>query len=164
MTGLKLLRTVSFDTSDARVFDVAANDEWAVSGAFEFADLEQGEITGKMRQAFANGFLGVTSFGRSTFAIVVQAQSADRDEIEYKLAQHFVARYGAPDYESALPAARAELDFVSDLASDAPINTVFTVRRFHDASGAIKEQFRTIRPPAQEPLHARVWKVQSDET
>jgi hypothetical protein len=163
MTASKLLRTISFDVSDTYVFELAAADEWAVSGAFEFANLEPGEITGKMRQAFANGFLGVSSFGRSTFATVAQAHSADRDEIEYRLAQHFVARYGAPDRETALPAARAELDFISDLVRDAPINTVFTVRRFHDASGAIKEEFRTIRPPAGEPMHARVWKVEPDD-
>lgn len=164
MSALKLLRTISFDVSDARVFEAAASDEWAVSGAFEFADLDKGQITGKMRQAFANGFLGVVSFGRATFATVAQAQSADRDEIEFRLARHFVASYGAPDHETALPAARAELDFILDLVRDAPINTVFTVRRFHDASGAIKEEFRTIRPPTGEPLHARVWKVEPDET
>lgn len=163
MNSLKLLRTIAFDQSDTRVFDNAAGDEWAVSGAFEFAAVEPHEITGKARQAFANGFLGVESFGRSTFATVVNAQSADREEIEYRLAQSFIASYGAPDYESALPAARAEVDFVADLARDVPINTVFTVRRFHDASGAIKEEFRTIRPPAGEPLHARVWKVEPDE-
>lgn len=164
MTALKLLRTISFDKSDAHVFEVAANDEWAVSGAFEFADLDQSLLTGKMRQAFANGFLGVKSFGRSTFAAVAEAQPADRDEIEYRLAEHFVARYGAPDHGTGLPAARAELDFIAGLARDAPVNTVFTVRRFYDASGAIKEEFRIIRPPAGEPLHARIWKVEQDET
>lgn len=165
MSGLKLLRTISFDASDARVFErAAAPSEWAVSGAFEFADLDKSEISGKVRQAFANGFLGLTSFGRSTFAIVCSAESADLDEIEYRLALHLVARYGAPDYETARPAARSELDFVIDFARDAPINTVFTVRRFHDASGAIKEEFRSIRPPTDEPLHARIWKVEPDET
>lgn len=165
MSGQKLLRTIKFDLSDTHVFEkAAASDEWAVSGAFEFADLDKSAISGKLRQAFANGFLGLTSFGRSTFAVVAQAQSADYDEAEFRLAQHFVTHYGAPDVEAALPAARGELFFVTDLVQDAPINTVFTVRRVHDASGAIKEEFRTIRPPTNEPLHARVWKVEPDET
>ena len=42
-----------------------------------------------------------------------------------------------------------------ELARDAPINTVFTVRRTWDAQGRIKEEFRTIRPPTGEPLHAK---------
>ncbi|CFX17335.1 conserved protein of unknown function [Candidatus Filomicrobium marinum] len=165
MSGHKLLRTINFDMSDAHVFEKAAEpDEWAISGAFEFADLDKSAIAGKLRQAFANGFLGLTSFGRSTFAVVAQAQSSDYDEAEYRLAQHFVTRYGAPDIEAALPAARGELFFITDLVQDAPINTVFTVRRVLDADGAIKEEFRTIRPPTDKPLHARVWKVEPDET
>lgn len=163
MSGLKLLRTISFDASDTRIFErAAAPSEWAVSGAFEFANLEKSAISGKVRQAFASGFLGLTSFGRSTFAVVCSARSADLDEAEYRLALHLVARYGAPDYETALPAARSELDFVVDFARDAPVNTLFTVRRLHDANGAIREEFRTISPPASEPLHARVWKVEPD--
>lgn len=165
MSGHKLLRTINFDNSDAHVFEkAAAPDEWAVSGAFEFADLDKSAIIGKLRQAFANGFLGLTSFGRSTFAVVAEAGSSDYDEAEYRLAQHFVTQYGAPDVEAALPAARGELFFITDLVQDTPINTVFTVRRVYDADGAIKEEFRTVRPPTDKPLHARVWKVEPDET
>jgi hypothetical protein len=40
---------------------------------------------------------------------------------------------------------------------------VFTVRRRWDAAGQIKEEFRTIRPPTGEPLHAKVWTVIDDE-
>jgi len=44
-----------------------------------------------------------------------------------------------------------------------PINTVFTVRRRLAPGGEIKEEFRTIKPPSGEPLHARIWTVVDDE-
>ena len=81
------------------------------------------------------------------------------EAIQRALALHFVAEHGAPGLEAALPAAKEEIGFVLDLCRDAPINTVFTVRRTRDAQGQIKEEFRTIRPPVGEPLHAKVWTV-----
>lgn len=157
---MKLLKTIRFDASDERVYELAAApEEWAVSGAFAFAGLAPEAIAGKTRQAFANGFLGLASLGRSTFATVAEATAADLEQIEGCLARHFVAAYGAPSLEAALPAAREEAHFVLDLCGDAPINTVFTVRRTRDAAGRIKEEFRTIRPPTGEPLHAKVWMV-----
>ena len=161
---MKLLRTIRFDASDERVYEIAAAPgEWAVSGAFAFADVGADALIGKTRQAFANGFLGVASFGRSTFARVAEANEADRAEIEQRLADHFVTRYGAPSREAALPAAREEVDFAAELAEGAPINTVFTVRRTRAPDGATKEEFRTIRPPAGEPMHARIWTVVDDD-
>jgi len=160
---IKMLKTIRFDASDERVYELAAApEEWAVSGAFAFAGLPGEALVGKTRQAFANGFLGLTSFGRSTFATVGEATAADLEAIEYALALHLVAQHGAPQLEAALPAAKEEVRFVLDLCRDAPINTVFTVRRTRDAQGQIKEEFRTIRPPTGEPLHAKVWTVVDD--
>lgn len=160
---MKLLKTIRFDASDERVFDIAAApEEWAVSGAFDFADLGAEALVGKARQAFANGFLGVASLGRSTFAAVAEATPADLEAIEAALARHFVAAHGAPGLEAALAAGRQETQFVLDLCREAPINTVFTVRRTRDATGQIREEFRTIRPPSGEPLHAKVWTVVDD--
>jgi hypothetical protein len=160
---VKLLRTIRFDASDERVFEIAAPaGEWAISGAFAFACGDPGGLVGKARQAFANGFLGLGSFGRSTFAIVAEATEPERRESERLLAQHLVARYGAPDLAAALPAAEQEMGFAADLCAAVPINTVFTVRRFVDAAGEIREEFRTIKPPAGEPLHARIWTVESE--
>lgn len=163
--GLKLLRTIRFDASDSAVYAAAAAEgEWAVSGAFEFSSVESGDLKGKTRQAFANGFLGVASFGRSTFAVVCEADAQERDEVVWRLARHFVERYGAPDMEAALPAAEDEVAFAVGLAAEQPINTVLTVRRVAGADGTIREEFRTIRPPSGEPMHARVWTVDDDET
>jgi hypothetical protein len=161
---MKLLKTIRFDASDDRVFDLAAApEEWAVSGAFAFASLGADAVDGKTRQAFANGFLGLMSFGRSTFATVAEATHEDLEEIERRLAERFVCAHAAPGLEAALPAAREEAAFVVDLCRDAAVNTVFTVRRAWDARGQIKEEFRTIRAPTGEPLHAKIWKVVDDE-
>ena len=161
---MKLLKTIRFDASDERVFEVAAApEEWAVSGAFAFADLAADAIAGKTMQAFANGFLGLSSLGRSTFTTVAEAAPEGLEEIEQRLAAHFVSAHGAPGLEAALLAAREEAQFIVDLCRDVAINTVFTVRRTHTGSGRIKEEFRTIRRPTAELPHARIWTVVDDE-
>ncbi len=161
---MKLLKTIRFDGSDERVFDKAAEPgEWAVSGAFAFADRAANSLTGKTRQAFANGFLGVTSFGRATFASVAHARADERQGIEHLLAQHFVTGYGAPDLDAALPAAKEEVSFVEDLCRNVPVNTVFAVRRTWGADGGIEEEFRTITPPSGPPPHAKIWTATDDD-
>lgn len=161
---MKFLRTIRFDASDELVYDIAAEpEEWAVSGAFAFAHLPREAVAGKVKQAFANGFLGLESFGRSTFATVAESDGDDFARIEQRLAEHFVERYGAPGLEAALPAARDETEFVRDLCQGVFVNTVFTVRRFYDKTGEIKEEFRTIKAPGDQPLHTRIWSVVEDD-
>lgn len=162
--AVKLLRTIRFDASDDAVYArAAATGEWAVSGAFAFSSLPPGEFVGKTRQAFANGFLGLESFGRSTFVVVGEASEADRAELVYRLARYLVADFGAPDIETAMPAAVEEIDFAASLAAGQPINTVLTLRRVRREDGTINEEFRTIRPPAGEPLHSRIWTIDRHE-
>lgn len=161
---MKFLRTIRFDTSDDKVFELAAPpDEWAVSGAFAFAALAPEQVAGKTRQAFANGFLGVGSFGRSTFAMACEMGERELGEVECALARHLVEDYGAPDEAVALPAAREEAAFILDLCKDSLINTVFTVRRRFDEEGQIREEFRTIQAPSGQPLHSRIWSVADDD-
>ena len=160
---MKLLKTIRFDASDESVFEVAAAPaEWAVSGAFAFVDHAPDSLSGKARQAFANGFLGVESFGWSTFGTVATATTTDLDEIERALAHHFIAFYGAPDEAAARSAGAEETKFIRELCDEVPINTVFTVRRTWDGRGRIKEEFRQIRPPAGEPPHAKIWTIVDD--
>lgn len=162
---MKFLRTIRFDMSDDNVFDVAAPpEEWAVSGGSAFSGADPETLTGKTKQAFANGFLGIGSFGRSTFATVGEMTDEELAGLETTLARHFVEHYGAPDIEAALPAAREETAFILDLCKETLVNTVFTVRRFFDDGGEIREEFRTIQAPSDKPLHSRVWDVVSDET
>ncbi len=159
---MKCLRVVRFDHSDDHVFaEAAASGEWAVSGAFAFADDDEEALTGKRRQAFANGFLGVPSFGRSTFATVSEMDREEHDRLVDRLAQHFVDAYSAPDLEAARPAALEEIGFVSDMCAEKSVNTVFTVRRVIAEEG-IREEFREIAAP-KTPDHARIWDVVEDE-
>ena len=156
------MRVIRFDRSDEHAFERAAPpDEWAVSGGFEFSDIASADLIGKRRQAFANGFLGLPSFGRSTFAVIGEMDETDRDEVTACLARHFVDAYGAPDVAAALPVARDEVGFVLDLCSERPVNTVFTVRRVLE-EGQVREEFREITPPS-EPGHARIWEVAEDD-
>ena len=161
---MKFLRVIMFDESDRSVFERAAEpDEWAVSGAFAFVGLEDDMFTGKTRQAFANGFLGAETFGRSTFAFVAEMTAEEEKKVLTSLAEHFVADYGAPSVEEALPVAHDEVKFVRELCSEKPINTVFTVRRTRGDDGTIREEFREITPPDQQPRHTRIWEVVEDE-
>src|SRR5262249_58277344 len=84
---VKLLRTIRLDPSDAFVFERAAEPgEWAVSGAFMFADADPDTLTGKQRAAFRGGFLGVTSLGWSTLVQIVEAGEEDRAALVAALA------------------------------------------------------------------------------
>ncbi|MEL6278116.1 MAG: DUF6505 family protein [Pseudomonadota bacterium] len=143
---MKLARTIRFDESDLNVFEHPAEpDEWAVSGGFAFSNWSQEMITGKARQAFANGWLGLDSFGRSTFVAVAQIEDAEYEAATRQLAQHFVDAYGAPDIEAALPIARHELTFMADLCDDHAPNTLLAVERELTDAG-VKEGFRAIAP------------------
>lgn len=143
---LKLARTIRFDDSDDNVFDhPAAPDEWAVSGAFAFSDITEDEIAGRTRQAFANGWLGLESFGRATLVAVSAVETAEYDAQVEALARHFVAAWGAPDVDAARPVAAEELAFMASICAEHDANTLLVVeRRLVDAG--VSESFRAIRP------------------
>lgn len=143
---MRLARTLRFDISDTQVFEHAAEpDEWAVSGAFEFSDWSAEMLKGKARQAFANGWLGLESFGRATFIAVAEITEAEFDAATDALAQHFVDTYGAPDLDAARPVAEEEMKFMSAMCDDHDPNTLLVVQRELVDAG-VSEQFRTIRP------------------
>jgi hypothetical protein len=159
---MKLLRTIRFDPSDSFVFEIAAEpDEWAIPGSFAFAGLQESDITGKQKQAFSNGFLSLESYGRATFAAAALVTEEQIGTLTKRLAQHFVDRYGAPSLVEAMPVAQDEIRFTLDLCRDAPVNAVFTLRRFFDDEGEIREEFRIVEQPG-EKLHTRIWDVVED--
>ena len=159
---MKFLRAIRFDQSDDQVFARSAiPDEWCISGGFEFADAAPEDLVGKTRQAFANGFLGIPSFGRTTFATVGEIDALAYEDVVRALARHFVDVYGAPGEAEARAAAEDEAAFVGELCAEVPVNTVFTVRRVME-DGEIREEFREIAAPG-EPKHARIWDVVADE-
>ncbi len=158
---MRFPRTIRFDASDSHAFEhAAAPDEWAVSGAFVFADADPAGLAGKARQAFANGFLGTASFGWSTFVAVAEIGDWVYDQVVVALTQHLMSHYGAPDLAAAETAARAEAEFASSLCEHA-VNTVLCVNRRFEGQGIV-EQFRAIeqRP---EPVHAKIWEIVDDD-
>ena len=151
---MKLLRTIRLDPSDTFVFERAADPgEWAVSGAFMFADADPDTLEGKSRAAFRGGFLGVASLGWSTLVQIVAASNDDRTALVEMLARKLVDRLGAPDLAVARVAAEEEVAFAASLC-DHPHDMLIAVRRtFED--GAIREAFRTLRPRGtRKPMRA----------
>jgi len=143
---MKLARTIRFDESDQNVFArPAETGEWAIPGGFEFSNWTAGELVGKKRQAFANGWLGLDSFGRATFVAVAEMEQAEHDALVQTLAAHFVTYYGAPDVEAASGVAAEEIAFMAELCEDHPPNTLLAVSRELTEAG-VKEQFRHIAP------------------
>jgi len=141
---MKLARTIRFDESDENVFRLAASpDELAVSGAFAFSNLSEGDLAGKLRQEFANGWLGLESFGRATFVAVTRVTEAEKDQAVMRLAAHFVSDYGAPSLEAALPVAAEEVAYMLDLCEGHKPNTLLIVERTLAEAG-VREAFRVI--------------------
>lgn len=141
---MKLARAIHFDESDMNVYhSPARTGEWCISGGFEFSNWSQGDLAGKARQAFSNGWLGVETFGRVTFVAVTRIEPAELDALVQALAGHFVEMYGAPSVEAALPVAREELQQMADLCDEQDPNTVLSVVRELTDAG-VKEAFRAI--------------------
>lgn len=143
---MNLARAIHFDESDQRVYaSPARTGEWCISGGFEFSNWSEGDLTGKQRQAFANGWLGLETGGRATFVAVTQIEPEELTALTDALAQHFVTIYGAPSLEAARPVAAEELAQMSDLCDDHDPNTLLTVARELTEAG-IREAFRVIEP------------------
>ncbi len=141
---MKLARAIHFDDSDTRVFhNPARTGEWCISGGFEFSNWTEGDLTGKARQAFSNGWMGCETFGRVSFVAVTQIEPVERDGLADGLAQHFVDIYGAPSVDAARSVALEELSQMMELCEDHAPNTLLTVARELTEAG-VRESYRMI--------------------
>ena len=141
---MKLARAIHFDESDQHVFaSPARTGEWCISGGFEFSNWGEGDLTGKARQAFSNGWLGLETFGRVTFVAVTQVEPAEVETLTDLLADHFVTYYGAPDRLAARPVAAEEIAQMIDMCADHAPNTLLTVARELTEAG-VREAYRVI--------------------
>lgn len=141
---LKFLRTVRFDNSDDMAFLGAAEaDEWAVSGAFAFAELEEEDLIGKTGEEFSRGFLALESFGRSSLVVVAAISDEEIAELEEALTDHFVEIYGIESRGIAYEAAREEVGFTLEFCHEIPVDIVLEVSRSINESGEIVEEFRS---------------------
>lgn len=140
---LKLPRTIRLDRSDTFVYSQAAEPgEWAIPGTFLFFAADVENLSGKERQAFRAGFLGIESFGWSTLVVVTEASPEECAAAAERLAEQLVARCGAPGMEIARAAAEEEIAFAQSLC-DHPPNTLLALHRAGENSG-IRETFRTL--------------------
>ena len=140
---MRLPRAIQLDPSDAFVFEPAAEPgEWVVPGAFRFWGLDPASLSGKRRQAFRSGFLGLTSFGWSTLATVSEATPAEYEAAVTLLARQLVRHMGAPSEREARAAAEGEIAVAASLC-DHPVGTILALERAAE-NGEIRERFRTL--------------------
>ena len=159
---MKLARTIRFDRSDLNIFPAAAEEgEWALVGTFCFADLAPEALTGKIKQAFSNGFLGTTSFGFSTLVSVVSASEDDLASLTEQVASQFVDRLGAPDMDVARAAASEEIGFMAELCAQHKSGTLLAIQRQFGETG-ITESFRSLAK-ADSCAEQKIWTVIEDE-
>ena len=77
---MKYAKIIRFDKSDLNIFpQIAEEGELAVVGSFSFFNLNEENLNGKIKQAFSNAFMGIPSFGYSTFITITEVKE---DEIE----------------------------------------------------------------------------------
>jgi len=147
MSAFRLPRAIRLDPSDGFVFNrVAEPGEWLVTGSFLFDPVAIDRLDAKARSAFRSGFLGISSFGWSTLAVVAPASEAERDAAIEQLAVQLCDRLGAPDLDTARRAASEEIAFAASLC-DHPEQTLLALHRTVE-DGEIRERFRTLTPRA----------------
>lgn len=141
---MNLARAIHFDESDQRVFhSPARTGEWCISGGFEFSNWTEGDLEGRAKQAFTNGWLGAETFGRVSFVAVTQIEQSEHEALVLGLAQHFVDIYGAPSVEAARGVAQEEIAHMADLCDEHAPNTLLTVARELTEAG-VRESYRVI--------------------
>lgn len=159
---MKLARTIRFDPSDLNVFPKAADEgEWALVGTFCFAGIEESSLTGQVKQAFSNGFLGLSSFGFSTLVSVSTAKIEHLEDIENLLAERFIREFGAPDEKTARAAACEEIGFMADLCSEHKTGTLLAIQRRWTNDG-IAETFRSL-PKPESCAEQKIWTIVEDD-
>lgn len=164
---MKFPRCIRLDASDLHVYPQAASPgEWAVPGGVTFAGCDPAALDSKARFAFQNGWLGVESFGWSTFVEVAEIGEAEFERVIETLARGFVSVLGAPDMAAALPPARAEAEYAAGLC-DHKLHTLLALERGlgedDAAEDGIVERFRVIVPERAQD-HARIWDIVPDES
>ena len=140
---MNLARAIHFDESDMNVFHVPARTgEWCIAGGFEFSDWSEGDLVGA-RQAFANGWLGLETFGRVTFVAVTRIEPTGRAELCRGAGRPFRRHARRPRRAAAYPVAAREVDAMIELCDGVDPNRVITVSRELGEAG-VRETFRIL--------------------
>lgn len=158
---MKLPRTIRLDPSDMKVFSMAAAPgEWAVTGTFAFVDSTPDQMDAKTQLAFKSGWLGLSSFGFSTFVQVTVVPEGEDEAAARALATHLFEDYGAPDMLMAMTAAKSEIAYAASLC-DQPAGTLLAIEREMTEDG-ITEKIRVMPRPDEDGGHAQIWSLTED--
>ena len=153
---MKFAKTIRFDKSDLNIFPLASEEgELAVVGTFNFYNLKQDDLKGKVKQAFSNGFMGCTTFGYSTLVSLVNIKEKELQQLKTNLGKFLIDNFGAPSQEMAEEAANEEINFMLDLCKNHEIGSLLSLSRTWENDG-IKERFRNL-PKADSCAEQKIW-------
>tara|TARA_B100001175_G_C19476630_1_gene624699 strand:- start:338 stop:820 length:483 start_codon:yes stop_codon:yes gene_type:complete len=158
---MKYAKIIRFDKSDLNIFPLIAEEgELAIVGTFSFFNLNEENLKGKMKQAFSNGFLGIPSFGYSTFITLTEVKEEDLKKLKSCLSDCFLKKYGAPSLEHAKKAADEEVNLMLDLCSSHDKGSLISISREMSKEG-IKENFRHL-PKAESCAEQNIWTFEEE--
>lgn len=153
---MKFAKTIRFDKSDLNIFPLASEEgELAIVGTFNFYNLKQDDLKGKVKQAFSNGFMGCTTFGYSTLVSLVNIKEKELQQLKTNLGKYLIDNFGAPSQEMAEEAANEEINFMLDLCKNHEIGSLLSLSRTWENDG-IKEKFRNL-PKADSCAEQKIW-------
>ena len=153
---MKFAKTIRFDKSDLNIFPLASEEgELAVVGTFNFYNLKQDDLKGKVKQAFSNGFMGCTTFGYSTLVSLVNIKEKELQQLKTNLGKFLIDNFGAPSREIAERAANEEINFMLDLCKNHEIGSLLSLSRTWETDG-IYEKFRNL-PKADSCAEQKIW-------
>ena len=158
---MKLAKTIRLDVSDTHVFEHPADvGEWAITGTFAFADSDPSNWSSKQQLAFRAAWLGIGSFGNSTFVQVADISPHAYEQAVETLAKYLAEVYNAPSQEAATRAARQEIDDMVAMC-DHPAGTLLAIERAMDDQN-ITEKTGVLAAP-REASPAKTWTIVEDD-
>ena len=159
---MRYAKIIRFDKSDLNIFPLIAEEgELAIVGTFSFFNLNVENMKGKMKQAFSNGFLGVPSFGYSTFITLTEVSEEELKKLKVCLSDFFLKNYGAPSLEHANKAADDEVNLMLDLCSSHDRGSLMSIYREITKDG-IKENFSHL-PKADSCAEQSIWTFEEEK-
>ena len=157
---MNLAKTVQLDPSDLHIFERPAEiGEWAISGTFSFVDSDPAAWSKKQKLAFQSAWLGIGSFGYSTFVQATALSSSEYEQLLLTLTAHLTDQYMAPNLKAATDAAKLEIDDMATLCNHPP-GTLLAIERTIDGQN-ITEKTRVISS-SEEPAKPQVWTTIED--
>ena len=142
---MKLAKTVQLDISDTKIFETPANvGEWALAGTFTFVDSNPNDWSNKQKLCFETAWLGVGSFGYSTFVQTTNIYPSEYEQLLDTVTRHLTQKYGAPNQNEAKKAAKLEIDDMTTLCEHPP-GTLLAIERTFSGDNIV-ERTRIVSP------------------